>query len=567
MHPLSWRARLLLPALLVGASAIVLLVRLDDPGRIVFDETYYVNDARAYLETGVEDSFAVHPPVGKWLIAAGIAVFGDRPFGWRVAGAVAGAVTVLLLYLLALRLFRRVAPAALATLLLAVDGLFIVQARTAMLDIFLSLFVVAAALLLVLDHDRNRLTGPAPPYPVPAGGSGDGPPPPRPTTVSWEDDAAILPRRSHGWRFAAGVALGLAIATKWSGLLALGAAGLLVLGWEGSWRRRWTGRWWVAWPRGVVAIAVPMVVVPAAVYVVSFASWFANVEDTYVAPDLCPQGTAGCEVPWSDRLSAWGGYHADVWRFHTQLDADHPYRAEAATWPVMNRPVVYYWETCPPNRAQQIPRTDPDTGAVTTPDPCVVAPGDAEEVLALGNPAVWWGFLAAAPLVVAGLGRGDPRAAVIVAFWAGQFLPWLVVSRPVFLFYMVPVVPFLALALGYAVATLLEGAPSGRALLAAAAGGALGWLGGLAAETAGLARGRWLGLAVIGAVAAFAAGLWWKEARRVTRVRSNPRRGWWTGIAVTVVAVAAFVYFLPVWTSVPLPEDAIRARWWLTSWI
>jgi hypothetical protein len=67
---------------------------------------------------------------------------------------IAATITVLLVYLIGLRLFRRQAPAALAAFLLAVDGAFIVQARTSMLDIYLALFVVLGAWLLVVDRQR-----------------------------------------------------------------------------------------------------------------------------------------------------------------------------------------------------------------------------------------------------------------------------------------------------------------------------------------------------------------------------------------------------------------------------
>ena len=71
-------------------------------------------------------------------------------------GGLAGAGTVLLTYLTGLRLFKRVTPAALAALLAAVDGVLVVQARTAMLDIYLGLFVSLGAWALVAHLQRVR---------------------------------------------------------------------------------------------------------------------------------------------------------------------------------------------------------------------------------------------------------------------------------------------------------------------------------------------------------------------------------------------------------------------------
>lgn len=90
-----------------------LLLRLFDLGKIqslIFDEVYYVDGARDYLNHGVEISgakaeFVVHPPVGKWLIASGIKLFGDSGFGWRIATAVIGSLSILLIGMIAKRLF------------------------------------------------------------------------------------------------------------------------------------------------------------------------------------------------------------------------------------------------------------------------------------------------------------------------------------------------------------------------------------------------------------------------------------------------------------------------------
>ena len=106
----------------------------------------------------------VHPPLGKWIIALlGVGPIGQRSIGWRFPSAVFGIAGVGLLYLLALRLWRSVWWAGFAALLLALDGLHIVQSRIAMLDIFLTTFVTAAVLFLVLDRERMRDTpvGPA----------------------------------------------------------------------------------------------------------------------------------------------------------------------------------------------------------------------------------------------------------------------------------------------------------------------------------------------------------------------------------------------------------------------
>jgi dolichyl-phosphate-mannose--protein O-mannosyl transferase len=84
-----------------------------------------------------EPAQVVHPEVGKWMIAAGQWAFGMDPFGWRVAAAFFGALTVLVLARLVRRLTGSTLLGCLAGLLLTFDGLHLVMSRTALLDVFL----------------------------------------------------------------------------------------------------------------------------------------------------------------------------------------------------------------------------------------------------------------------------------------------------------------------------------------------------------------------------------------------------------------------------------------------
>jgi dolichyl-phosphate-mannose--protein O-mannosyl transferase len=63
---------------------------------------------------------------------------------------------------------------------------------------------------------------------------------------------------------------------------------------------------------------------------------------------------------------------------------------------------------------------------------------------------VFWGAFWTLPYTTyAWWRRRDWRAGLIVVAFAVQFLPWFAVSRPQFIFYMVPIVPFLVLAAVY----------------------------------------------------------------------------------------------------------------------
>ncbi len=84
------------------ASLLLRLFNIASIKTFIFDEVYYVDGARDLLAYGVEvdgasPEFVVHPPVGKWMIASGIKLFGDNPLGWRIATAVAGSLMILLI--------------------------------------------------------------------------------------------------------------------------------------------------------------------------------------------------------------------------------------------------------------------------------------------------------------------------------------------------------------------------------------------------------------------------------------------------------------------------------------
>src|SRR5690606_5594890 len=107
----------LTPVLLTLMAALLRLVNLSHPHDIMFDETYYVKDAWSLWTQGYEGtwgegadaqllggddsalkadaSFVVHPPLGKWIIALGMAAMGPgSSFGWRVTTAILGSLTV-----------------------------------------------------------------------------------------------------------------------------------------------------------------------------------------------------------------------------------------------------------------------------------------------------------------------------------------------------------------------------------------------------------------------------------------------------------------------------------------
>ena len=358
----------------IALFALVLrLLNLGTPKGFVFDEVYYVDGARDYLKygvevTGVDPEFVVHPPVGKWLIALGIKIFGDNEFGWRFMGALLGSVMVILIALIAQRLFRNSFLTISASALLAMDGLALVHSRTALLDIYLSFFILLATYFFVM--------------------------------------------RWHWW---AGVALGLAIATKWSGLyfLALFAAIALYRAFTHH-----TGRELI---KPTLKTVLQYALLPISIYLSSWSGWF-----------LSSRGWARDHS--ANVITSFIHYHSQMLGFHTGLVEKHAYQANPWSWLVMGRPTSFYYQS---------PKT---CGA----DNC------AQEVLALGTPLLWWlGAIAVAVVIGFWINsfaqkRHEPSLNLIIAGIAAGYLPWFFFQkRTVFSFYAIVFEPFLILAIIY----------------------------------------------------------------------------------------------------------------------
>jgi dolichyl-phosphate-mannose-protein mannosyltransferase len=404
------RAVLVIAAVTVLAG-VLRFDRLGDPQAKVFDEVYYASDGCWYagidyrqcgLEADVERSW-VHPPLGKMLIALGIDAFGNRSFGWRVASAIAGTLTVALVGALAFLLFGSALWAGVAALLAGTEHLLFVQSRVAMLDVFLAMFVVLGFVLLVADRRRvDAETARMSPQ--------DG----------FEDRQTRRPGR--GWRpllLLSGVAFGGAIAVKWSGVLALLGGMILATAWARTRQRDLgSGRPLSAALReeGPV-LYLSLLALPLFAYSLTWLPWLADRNF-----DL---------LEWIRHHGDMAGYHLNLNTVKENGEPIHPYMSRAWTWFLLLRPVAYYWRG----------------------DPCCA------EILGIGSPALFWGGLLVVPSLGLAWLRRDWRAGAVLVPILTQFLPWLIVSRPLFLFYMTPVAPFLAVGATYAIREVARSTP------------------------------------------------------------------------------------------------------------
>ena len=566
---------------------IVAMIGIAHPGVQIFDEIYYARTAKEYLQH--RDVFEwTHPPLTKLLIALGIIVNGGYPsgfnsFGWRLASAFMGSLTVPLLYAFAKRLLRSTPFAVVAAALLILSGFHLVQSRIGTPEITVAFFSLAslycayryviAAQIRVVERLRDGwqavlsvgiavsvAVGLAAQWVLarPPIVYGDGRP----------DDAAariaifivfsaatylvarlLLPRLYGSGRLIACYADGSTVeavtqrevrvhaaaddgggkktaayrregleasfrsdgaehyrtqegealfqpggtltiepgalrlharhATLWMWLLALSLACVVDSKWNGFFTLGWvlmglaivaSQRWWcrpAQWgnPRGIpldVAYAA-ILLVGAGVYELSYIPYF----------------TLG------HNLSDLMGLQRQMFLYHDQLKATHPYQARWWEWPLIWRPISYYYH---------------DFGGAQH----VVA-----EILALPNPVNWWfGLLSVPAMFLIGLVRRHKGYALLIGAYLWQWLPWMTSPRITFEYHFFPNLAIICLANA------------------------------LVLQEAWRSFGLWGRIAVI----AFLASVAW-----------------------------AFLFWLPIWIGTPIPYDEWDKRMlrWLmgTRWI
>ncbi|MGI8664395.1 MAG: phospholipid carrier-dependent glycosyltransferase [Acidimicrobiales bacterium] len=441
------------------------LPRLDRPRSFVFDEIYYALDGADIARRGVERGGVVHPPVGKWLIALGIRVDGMTPVGWRLAALVCGALVVVLTFAAARQVVRNRWLAAMAGLLVALDGIAYTTGRVAMLDVFVALFTMIAVWCTLAALRR------------------------------WDE-----PRAVSRYRWATAVAVGFGIGVKWTAGYVLLVA---IIGFVIVEARRADHR---GQGRRIMRTVLTLGVVPIAIYGACYVPWMLNVSKTYAGMQACPKQQS-CSFSLFERIKLFKDDQRRILKFHTELTSEGNSNADFAyLWIDQASPSVLFRKTC-------IPQLDQAPAELNDRSCSGAADGDIVEIATVANPVVWFGGLAAVLGVAwAAWRRRDAAIVVVVLFFLYQWFPWvidpfrikdaittrhlgaLLQERRAYSFYLAPMIAVLAI---------------------------------------------WPAIAL---------------DRRKLR---------WLGIPLALGALAAFVFYLPIWQGQSLSPGHLDSReWW-----
>lgn len=323
------------------------------PSGPYFDEIHYLPAARDLLELSTFSN-REHPLFGKEMIALGMAILGDNPWGWRFFPSAAGALALFAVmrtvWFGTLDRFATIA----AGILVASGFHLFVHSRIAMLDIFMIAGLAVA---------------------------------------TWQFAAAMRePETGRRRLIATGIALGLAMASKWNALVIAAMPGLafLVLRWFAGRRRLLMSRRGMPVPGITLAEAfVWLGVLPLAVYAATFLpGYFYSIN------------------PMSEGIVA---HHRLMLDLQTQVLQSHPYQS---TWPewVMNwRAIWYLYE--PVDGAQR--------GVILIGNPLTML---------LGLPALLW-------CMWQGIAARKPMHAAVALLYAVSLGFWIVAAKPVQFYY------------------------------------------------------------------------------------------------------------------------------------
>ncbi len=445
---------------------------------LVFDEVYYAKFANNYL-TGTH-FFNAHPPLSQYIIAIGMWLGSHLPFGqdtvngltgslrstwsYRWLNALTGSFIPLVVAALAYQLNQRCSYAFIAALFAAADGLFLVESRYALNNVYLVILGLLGQLCFLLALGQ-------------------------PKQQRWVNLAL------------SGVFFGASACIKWNGLwFLLGVYMVWVAAWVMQWVRSRIGSLEIRNTKlsqtrlanltqlNVLHILWNFAIIPVVTYSLL---WIPHLQ-------------------MNPKPGFWQAQH-DILTFHEKIGSGpevHPYCSKWYSWLLMWRPVAYFYQTAR-NTTEQVPAYPP-------------LPGGAAKVIydvhAMGNPFLWWLSTAAIFLLLLmltlrfleGVGWKSPPtphswiALYLVLNWLANLLPWMRVTRCIFLYHYMGSSVFSGLALAWLV-------------------------------------DRWL--------------------------HSDEPHFRSAAVTIIFLVLLAFVFWLPIYLGLPLPFQGYRFWMWFSSWI
>lgn len=362
-------------------------IRLDYPKTHFFDEVYHAFTAQALAKWDPRawewwntnpPGFAyewTHPPLAKEFMALAILIFGDGSFAWRFFSAVFGTGIIVLVYFIALELFKNRKVAIFASLIASLDGLLLVMSRIAMNDTYFLFFSLLAIFLFL--KNKNLLMG---------------------------------------------IALGLAIASKWTGAFVIPIIGYFYVFKSIKIKQLNWLIYLIILPMFYLLVKkkfiflLQLLIIPIIIYFVAYTPFFLQHHS--------PPGQN------STNLQTFIGLQQQMWWYHTNLKATHPYQSTPYDWVFDLRPVWLF--------------VDYQKNTIAN-------------IYTLDNPLiVWFGLISVFYLFFEFIKKKTFSYLLIFLSYFGFFILWFRSPRIMFNYHYLASTAFLAIAIGITLNKLLN---------------------------------------------------------------------------------------------------------------
>jgi len=292
-----------------------------------FDEVYHARTAYEHINK-IEPFETTHPPLGKVIISLGILIFGMVPFGWRIMGTLFGVAMIPVMYAFGKKIFGKRFYAFCSAFLIMFDFMHFSQTRIATIDSYSTLFIILMYYYMY-DYFVNK-------------------------------SYVLGFRASLKPLFLSGLFLGLGAASKW--IAFYGAAGLALLFFvtkvseyndykklikkdppKGSWVHRFFPQH-IGFTFAYCVFAFALL--PLLIYILSYIPWM--------------------QVPGEGHgLNLFFKNSQSMLSYHSDLTDTHPYQSSWWEWPIMFKPMAFYFGSD-------------------------LEPNMASKIFTMGNPAIWW---------------------------------------------------------------------------------------------------------------------------------------------------------------------------------
>jgi dolichyl-phosphate-mannose-protein mannosyltransferase len=427
-------------ALIVILGSIIRLTNLGYPKDLLFDEKWYVPDAYALSKLGYEANWgdagklytafdpatwadhalgpqdATHPPLGKWMIWLSMQFFKPTdPVGWRLSTAIIGCLALILVILVAQRLFRSTTYATIAGLFMAFDGNAISMSRLAVLDGFLAFWVLLAAYFLLRDRDQRQTQ----------------------LAIRAVDPTNRTVLLFRPWLWATAIALGAACATKVSGAVFVIVAGLYLIVSHLLTRSHLPVRQrLIDSTINIIVDGIKTATLVAGVVIASFTGWLLQTDGIFRDwADKHPAHGLEALIPGPLRSLIAYQLHATIGA--SKITSHNDLASPAWTWPLNIRPMALWIDPVKDSAGHLIA---------------------LREITTLGNPFLWWaaciGFIV---LLIQVLRRRGFIPAFLLIGWFAGWGPWLFTgNRTVYQTYSILYLPFMVLTVVYVLKTFRE---------------------------------------------------------------------------------------------------------------